>query len=79
MSFKVEPQVRSTLSPKKQTNTASGSSNSTNVGMTEDSRNYLFYLDAMIPDLIDTPKIDVPVPQGYTVLQAVRKALLMFS
>jgi hypothetical protein len=79
MPFNTEPQLRSTLSPKKQVNTALGSSNNTNVCLTEDSRIYPFYLDVTIPDLIDTPKIDVSVPQEYTVVQAVRKALLIFS
>lgn len=44
-----------------------------------DSRLYSFYINCTIPDVVDTPRVDVSVPNSYTVIQATRKALISFS
>lgn len=40
---------------------------------------YDFYLDIVIPDVTELPRVQVVIPNNYTVLQAVRRALIVFN
>jgi hypothetical protein len=71
---------KSTLSvkkPEKQTQRSfiTESTSATN----SDTNLYVFYLDVVIPDVTELPRIEVPIPNNYTVAQAVRRSLIGFS
>lgn len=75
-----EPLPRSALSVKKPDKLAQKSfiTESTNAPGA-DSNLYVFYLDTVIPDVIELPRIEVAIPNNYTVLQAVRRSLIAFG